>query len=369
MNYVTQSKNCVTQKVVIGCNFVTSNNQNTISMKTIHITALNLKESFNQLKNLFNGDYSTGLKENVLKIDSNLGYGTIRGMRLKGGISFIQFNVTFKEDLKITFATPKQSLVNFAYCSEGKIGHTFNSKDSRIELETFQTGILSNIEENINSLYFYKDVETSASLIGVNTLCETNDINRINKRLRKLFITDRHEDLAYISSYNLRIAEKIKQLRSVKQKGVVRTLLIEGLVQVILALEIEQHSFDLKRQAQNRGSLTSSEMADIKELSTFINNFPETALTVTELAHKIGLTPSKLQEGFKLMHNTTVNDYIRNVRVTKSEELIKTTDMNISQILYTLGFSSRSYFSKIFKEKYNCSPSQYKSQNKLAASA
>lgn len=42
-----------------------------------------------------------------------------------------------------------------------------------------------------------------------------------------------------------------------------------------------------------------------------------------------------------------------------AEKLIKTTDLNISQIVYTIGLSSRSYFSKIFKEKYKCSPREY----------
>ncbi|MFD1062183.1 helix-turn-helix domain-containing protein [Winogradskyella litorisediminis] len=338
-------------------------------MKTIQITAPNLEETFNQLQNIFAAEYSVDFKEHTLKFDSDLGYGTIKGMKLKGAISFIQFNVTFATDVKLVFTTPKQTLVNFAYCSEGKIEHSFNNRENRTELETFQTGILSNINEETNCLYFSRELTTTASIIGVNTASDTNDINMINEQLRQLFITDRTEDLAYVSSYNLKIAEKIKQLKAIKQEGVVRTLLVEGLVHVILALEIEQHSIDKVKRNQNTGSLTSKEMSAVKDLSEYINNFPETNLTVTELAHKIGLTPSKLQEGFKLMHSRTVNDYIRDVRVTKSEELIKTTDMNISQILYTLGFSSRSYFSKIFKEKYNCSPSQYKAQNKLAATA
>ena len=38
------------------------------------------------------------------------------------------------------------------------------------------------------------------------------------------------------------------------------------------------------------------------------------------------------------------------------------SDLNISEIVYTIGFSSRSYFSKIFKEKYNISPNEYKSK-------
>jgi AraC-like DNA-binding protein len=70
------------------------------------------------------------------------------------------------------------------------------------------------------------------------------------------------------------------------------------------------------------------------------------------------------------MHGRTVTDYIREVRIQKSEELIKNTDLNISEVVYSIGFTSRSYFSKIFKKKYNCSPKQYKdNQNKVAVTA
>ncbi len=338
-------------------------------MKTIQITGTNLNQSIQVLKETIGGTIAHGVKEMTLNIDSELGYGSINGMQLKGGISFIQFNATFTEDIKITFETPRQCLVNFAYCSEGQLEHSFNGKLERTTLNVFETGILSNITQTQNTLHFKKDEKISACIISVNTKFGDERTYKINTQLKERFISNATEDIAFVSSPNLKIAERVKQLQAIKQEGVVKTLLIEGLVHVILALEIEQHKKDIYKLNHNTGSLTHKEMQDVKELSDFINNFPETNLTVTELSHKIGLTPSKLQEGFKLMHGRTVNDYIRDVRVTKSEELIKTTDMNISQILYTLGFSSRSYFSKIFKAKYNCSPSQYKAQNKLAVSA
>ena len=76
----------------------------------------------------------------------------------------------------------------------------------------------------------------------------------------------------------------------------------------------------------------------------------------------IGLSASKLQEGFKDMHGRTVNNFICHIRLLKAEQLLKNSDLNISEIVYSLGWSSRSYFSKIFKEKYNCTPSFYQEQ-------
>jgi len=338
-------------------------------MKTINITATTIDSIFNQLKDNFGGEFHRNIKERILKIDTPLAFGTIRGIRTKGGISYLEFKMNFNEDIKLTINSPIKKSINFAYCSEGKMAHAFDTAKNRIEIEPFQTAIVSNIEHEKNTLYFYRDVKLCATIISVNTLFGDSQKFTINNQLRDRFILNRIEDVHYIGSFNLKIAEQLNRIQAIRQKGLVRALLIEGLIHVILALELEQHKRDRLSHQNSTGTLTSGEMAKVKDLSEFINNYPETSLTVTDLSHKIALTPSKLQEGFKLMHNTTVNNYIRNVRIKKSEELLKTTDLNISQILYTLGFSSRSYFSKIFKEKYNCSPSTYKAQNKLAVSA
>jgi len=331
-------------------------------LKTITVKQTNLDEFMVDLQKRFDGYLSKNIKEYSLKIDSSLGYGFIKASILKGGIVFIQFKTTFFEDILINFKIPRKTYVNFGFCSEGKLYHNFKGKE-RFVLDTFQTGILINVEKEHQRIFIEKDNQVSASLIGLDTKYGDSEGYKINKKLRENFIADATEDKMYVSNASLKIAKSISNLNTSKKKGLVKTLLIESTVHLILALELEQYERELFKKKQDHGSLTTEDMKDIKELSKFINNYPDTALTVKELANKIGLTPAKLQEGFKLMHDSTVNNYIRDVRVSKSEELMKTTDMNISQILYSLGFSSRSYFSKIFKERYQLSPKQYKDQS------
>jgi AraC family transcriptional regulator, transcriptional activator for feuABC-ybbA operon len=79
------------------------------------------------------------------------------------------------------------------------------------------------------------------------------------------------------------------------------------------------------------------------------------------------MSPCKLQEGFKMLHDRTVSDFIRNVRLEKAEELISHSDLNISEIVYSIGFTSRSYFAKIFKEKFHCSPKTYQNNKRKVA--
>ena len=341
-------------------------------MKSIVLETAKIKDMFNQLQQNLGGQLNVDSKEHILSLDNEIGCGKIKGQTFKGGLSYLEFDMVFSEDFVLITQTPENSPICFAYCSKGKVGHSFGQSSEVRELETFQTGILTNEPHQDNVLYFKKGVNLITSLIVVSTAgTAATKKNSYNYRMKELFFKDNvSENSLYIGSYNLKIAEKFEELNAISQKGIVRSLLIEGFVHMILALEIQQHSDDLESEANKTGSLSLKEMDAVRELSKFISNYPETQLCIKKLSRMSGLSPSKLQEGFKLMHNRTVTDYIREVRIQKSEELIKNTDLNISEVVYSIGFTSRSYFSKIFKQKYNCSPKQYKdNQNRVAVMA
>ncbi len=337
-------------------------------MITIESKINDINSFFTTLKNEIGGSLTTNPTEYTLQLDRTLGNGSIRSINLEEGISVLELNMCVNEDIKISVDALLGTHVNFAYCSKGKLSHTFKGSDAVNTIETFQTSILSNIVSSGNTILVEKDVETVATIITVNTNFEVNEKTQWAESLRKTFITQNDTDFLYIGSYNLKIADSIKQLQAIKQQGLVRALLTKGFVNVILALEIEQHNRDVQNSDLASSTLTKTEMMAIEELTDYIGKHPDSDHTVTKLIRRVGLSASKVQEGFKFKHGLTVCEYVRHVRLTKSEELISNTDLNISEIVYSLGFTSRSYFSKIFKERFDCSPSDYK-KNKLAVSA
>lgn len=340
-------------------------------MKTVSLKAAKINQVFEKFQNDFGGDLRIDSEEHVLEMDNPLAKGLVRGITFKGGISYMEFDVEFSEDLVLVANSPKYTPICFTYCSQGHIEHSFGRNGDKTELENFQTGILTSKTKQDNVLYFAKDVHLKMIMIVVNPVKKINEETHLNQELQKLFFKDNVADnFTYVGSYNLKVAERVRQLNAISEKGIARRLMTEGLVHLILALEIQQHSDDLKKASAKESSLTAREQETIRELSLFINNYPEKQLSVSYLCKKGGLSPSKLQEGFKLMHGTTVTDYIRDVRIIKAEDLIKNTDMNISEVVYSIGFISRSYFSKIFKAKFNCSPKEYKDkQTAFAVSA
>ncbi|MGC1632589.1 MAG: AraC family transcriptional regulator [Gelidibacter sp.] len=335
-------------------------------MITIASKVNDLYSFFDTLKTEIGGTLAKNTTEYQLNIDNDIAKGSIRSIALEDGLSVLEFDIIAHENIKMTIATRLATHVNFIYCSKGKLSQSFHEQSTTNTIDAFQTSIVANIISEQNIIFLEKNVETVATLISVNTAYDST--SQWSTKLKEAFISDKKDDYLYIGSYNLKIAESIKQLQSIKQEGLVRELLTKGIVNVVLALEIEHHNNDIENLEMEPTSLTKMEISLIAKLTEYINEFPDLDHKVENLSDRVGLSAAKLQEGFKFQHGLTVCEYIRSVRLTKSEELIINTDLNISEIVYSVGFTSRSYFSKIFKERYDCTPSDYK-KNKLAVSA
>jgi AraC-like DNA-binding protein len=126
-------------------------------------------------------------------------------------------------------------------------------------------------------------------------------------------------------------------------------------------MHLMQHDKETKAKKVDT-SLLKRELAIIRKLARKIAKDVAKPYSLESLSLETGLTQAKLQEGFKLLYSKTVTEYIRNVRLEAARDYMVTTDMNISEIVYTIGFSSRSYFSKIFREKFGISPSAFMKQ-------
>ena len=329
-------------------------------MKTIQVDISNIASTFYSLEIECQGQLSQ--TERIVDFDNSFGKGKITGFNFNNNIAYNTYDVKFNEDTVVVFdqANNKQSL-NYCYCSAGELRHSFGETGKKIRFSEMQTAIFSNSLGKANHLYFQKDTYqkfTIISFLASKPLSETTD--EFTSELIQLFQSQEVEGrFAYTSSYNLKIQERLDKIETVTNNTIADVLLKKGMLQVSLSMIVNQYFEDVKREVQNAYSLTQSEMQSIKDISDFIKNYPDYQFDLNYLSEKSGLTPAKLQEGFKALFGRTVSNFIKNVRVELAENLIKTTDLNISQIVYTIGLSSRSYFSKIFKEKYNCSPKEY----------
>ena len=80
-------------------------------------------------------------------------------------------------------------------------------------------------------------------------------------------------------------------------------------------------------------------------------------LTVEFLSSKLQLSRTQLFRRVKAVARKGPLDYIRERRLARADELLRTTDMTIQQVALELGFSSPGYFTKCYKEYFGHLPS------------
>lgn len=88
-------------------------------------------------------------------------------------------------------------------------------------------------------------------------------------------------------------------------------------------------------------------------------NLTNKDFSVDHLCLELGLNRTKLYSTIKSITGMTLANYIRKIRLDKAAELLKTTDMTISEVGYFVGLESPSYFTRAFKEQFDMSPSEF----------
>lgn len=83
-------------------------------------------------------------------------------------------------------------------------------------------------------------------------------------------------------------------------------------------------------------------------------------LSVKELSKGINASKSVLYKKFSARFHCTIGEYINKKRVKRSVELLTTTSLSMEEISQQCGFSSASYFTRIFKEHMGVTPLKFR---------
>lgn len=84
------------------------------------------------------------------------------------------------------------------------------------------------------------------------------------------------------------------------------------------------------------------------------------AWTITSLAKLVNLSPSRLRHLFKSETGITPNQFIKEMRLSEAEKLLRTTFLRVKEIMNRVGFLDESHFGHEFKKTYGVSPSKYR---------
>jgi signal transduction histidine kinase/DNA-binding response OmpR family regulator len=106
--------------------------------------------------------------------------------------------------------------------------------------------------------------------------------------------------------------------------------------------------------------INNTEKAFLEKAESVIeDNLMNSEFGVEDLADSLSFSRMQLYRKLKTVRGLSANEFIRAYRIKKAALLLRETDLNVSEILYDIGFTNRSYFSKCFKQNFEMSPKEY----------
>ena len=103
----------------------------------------------------------------------------------------------------------------------------------------------------------------------------------------------------------------------------------------------------------------------MKQMLEYIRNYLGEEISVGEIARAASISESECIRCFRNTIGVTPIKYVRQLRLQRAAELLKTTDKKIVEIGEECGFQVMSYFSRVFREQFSVTPSQYRNKKGL----
>lgn len=333
---------------------------------TIALHDSTIAHIFSDLAENLKIDFEETGNEYCIRLPKKLGSGFIKGTHFSHGIGVLEFDFLLNEALVLEYQKGLVHPLKLLFNRESTIFHTFETSDETHEIQRLESVILASTPQDNHTFTFPANQPICVYSLEINRKLFEEKISD--------FLADMNDDLMTLfrdlngtqsfyhkEYYSLDIAKYLEEFTECDLLDFMKVVYQEGKAYEILSHQLQQYLDDLNGTGNHK--ITRKATLDkIENAAEIIKSELDQMDNIVTIAKRVGLNQNTLQQGFKRLYKTSVNEYIRNFRIEKAKELLENTDMNITQISYKIGINSRSYFSKLFKKRYGVSPKEYHNQ-------
>src|SRR5258708_24294611 len=177
-------------------------------------------------------------------------------------------------------------------------------------------------------------------------------VSRVAERLE--FDTDRIELIEQRRSADPTLHYIAMALRAGVQSGdALDRMYGEGLSTALAAHLLREYGAATLKPKIGNGGLTREKLVRAVE---YIQNQLDTELTVSGIAHAVGMSPNYFGKLFKESTGQAPHQYVVEARVKKAKELLTTGKFNISEAAHQVGFVDQSHLTRHFKRVFGLPP-------------
>lgn len=109
----------------------------------------------------------------------------------------------------------------------------------------------------------------------------------------------------------------------------------------------------------------SQNLNALKNMVAYIQENYQSKINLEDIARAGNVSKTSCCGIFQRYVNQSPNAYLIEYRLRNGIELLRTTDMSVTEICYEVGFNGPSYFSESFRKAFGCSPVEFRKKEEL----
>jgi len=136
------------------------------------------------------------------------------------------------------------------------------------------------------------------------------------------------------------------------------------LLSILYDLAISRNQISLSSPSYV-GHFDTSKSQRIKLVNEYLYTNLNSPIKIDQVAGLVNMSSSAFSHFFKKRTQRPFTEYLTELRIGHAAKLLISTEKNISEVCYECGFNNISNFNRSFKAQKGCTPSEFRSQQKL----
>ncbi len=153
-------------------------------------------------------------------------------------------------------------------------------------------------------------------------------------------------------------------------------ILVDGLI--VMSIVHPSNFIKISEPVSKKGSIKKSDeslsdnyvtsiLSELVRYVEFERNYRNPNLKLSQVASEIGYPPHDVSKVINSSLGKNFNEYINEHRIKSAEKLlVESSELRINEVMYVVGFNSKSIFHHLFKSHFGQTPGDYRRARQLS---
>jgi YesN/AraC family two-component response regulator len=138
---------------------------------------------------------------------------------------------------------------------------------------------------------------------------------------------------------------------------------IDKLIALRKSLQQHYHSIISDKKLVQPSTTDNKEDTFINKVRLILEkNLADEDFGINQLCKTLAMSRSQLYRKFSSLTDLTVHQFIMTLKLKKAQELLLSSDLNVSEVAFDTGFKNISHFSRVFTKEFGYNPSSIKTE-------